>query len=37
MVISGGAKGVPSAESRGTYLPIKEAQRLGRRFIVVNL
>ena len=27
----------PSAESRGTYHSIKEAQRLGRRVIVVNL
>lgn len=31
MVISGGAKGI------GTYHSIKEAQRLGRRVIVVNL
>lgn len=27
----------PSAESKGTYHSIKEAQRLGRRVIVVNL
>ena len=27
----------PSAESRGTYHSIKEAQRIGRRVIVVNL
>ena len=27
----------PSAESKGTYHCIKEAQRLGRRVIVVNL
>lgn len=27
----------PSAESRGTYHSIKEAQRLGRRVIIVNL
>lgn len=27
----------PSAESRGTYHSIKEAKRLGRRVIVVNL
>lgn len=27
----------PSAESRGTYHSIKEAQRFGRRVIVVNL
>ena len=49
MIISGGAKGVdivreastvvafPSAESRGTNHSIKEAQRFGRRVIVVNL
>ena len=27
----------PSAESKGTYQSIKEAQRLGRHVIVVNL
>ena len=27
----------PSTESKGTYHAIKEAQRLGRRLIVVNL
>ena len=27
----------PSAESKGTYHSIKEAQRIGRRVIIVNL